>query len=40
MKGIAYEMSILKWQGFLLSKKIDEFMIYKCNKMLIVLLLV
>ena len=25
MKDIAYEMSVLKWQGFLLSKKIDEY---------------
>ena len=42
MKDIAYEMSVLKWQGFLLSNKIDEFMIYKCkicNKRLVGLLL-
>ena len=42
MKDIAYEMSVLKWQGFLLSKKIDEYMIYNavlCNIRLDALLL-
>ena len=42
MKDIAYEMSVLKWQGFLLSKKIDEYMIYNavlCNISLDALLL-